>query len=358
MGEGGVASAAAVGPPPGMDVRLSSNESPYGPSPAVMDAIRDRSSSVHIYPDDQSVTLREALAKHELVDPDRVIVGTGSAGLLMDLILHEAGREDPGSVVTFERAFIVYKLGADVAEAPLIEVPVGGRYERDVDDLLAAVDDETRIVLVDNPGNPTGRHLDGDELRYLVDNVPGHVTIAIDEAYHHFASDLRGYATVGELGLEHPRLLVVRTFSKAYAMAGLRVGYLIGPPDLTAPLDAQRVRFNVNSVAQAAAVAALNDEAHLERTVTGTIDGRSRMADGLREIGVPVIEGLGNFVLVELGEPAAPVVEAYARHGVGVRPLAPYQLLQQIRVTVGTPDEVERFLEASRDVLADVSSRS
>lgn len=357
MGEG-VASAAAVGPPPGMDVRLSSNESPYGPSPAVMDAIRDRSSSVHIYPDDQSVTLREALAKHELVDLDQVIVGNGSAGLLMDLILHEAGREDPGSVVTFERAFIVYKLGAQVAEAPLIEVPVGDRYERDVDDLLAAIDAETRIVLVDNPGNPTGRHLTGDELRYLVDRVPERVTIAIDEAYHQFASGQQGYTTVSELGLEHPRLVNVRTFSKAYAMAGLRVGYLVGPPALTTPLDAQRVRFNVNTVAQVAAVAALGDGTHLERTVTGTVDGRARMAEGLRELGVPVIEGLGNFVLIELGEPAAPIVEAYAEHGVGVRPLAPYGLLEQIRVTVGTPEEVDRFLEASADVLTDVSSRS
>lgn len=358
MGEGGVASAAAVGPPPGMDVRLSSNESPFGPSPAVMDAIRDRSSAVHIYPDDQSVTLREALAKQELVDLDRVIVGNGSAGLLMDLILHEAGRDDPGSVLTFERAFIVYKLGAQVAGAPFVEVPVGGRYERAVDDLLGAIDADTRIVLVDNPGNPTGEHLTGDELRHLVDNVPERVTVVIDEAYHHFASGQHGYATVSELDLEHPRLLTVRTFSKAYAMAGLRVGYLIGPPDLTVPLDAQRVRFNVNTVAQAAAVAALGDTTHLERTVTGTLDGRARMAEGLRDIGVPVIEGLGNFVLIELGQPAAPVVQAYAEHGVGVRPLAPYGLLEQIRVTVGTPDEVDRFLEASRDVLSDVATRA
>ncbi len=357
MGEG-TASAAAVGPPPGMDVRLSSNESPYGPSPAVMDAIRDRSSSVNIYPDDQSITLREALAKHELVDLDRVIAGNGSAGLLMDLILHEVGREEPGSVLTFERAFIVYKLGAQVAGAPLVEVPVGERYERDVDDLLAAVDGDTRIVLVDNPGNPTGRHLTGDELRHLVDNIPEDVTIVVDEAYHHFASGQKGYATVSELSLEHPRLATIRTFSKAHAIAGLRVGYLMAPPDVTLPVDAQRVRFNVNTVAQAAAVAALGDLTHLERTVTGTLEGRARMAEGLRGIGVPVIEGLGNFVLIELGEPAAPIVEAYADHGVGVRPLAPYRLLEQIRVTVGTPDEVDRFLEVSRDVLDAVSARS
>ena len=358
MGEGGVASAAAVGPPPGMDVRLSSNESPYGPSPSVIDAIQERSTTAHIYPDDQSIALREAIAKHELADLDRVIVGNGSAGLLMDLILHEAGRDDPGSVVTFERAFIVYKLGAQVVGAPLVEVPVGPRYERDVDDLLAAIDGDTRLVVVDNPANPTGQHLTGDELRYLVDNVPDEVTVAIDEAYHQFAAGQRGYATVAELELEHPRLVVLRTFSKAYAMAGLRVGYLLGPSDLTTRLDAQRVRFNVTSVAQVAAVAALGDQIHLERTVTGTITGRARMAQGLRDIGVPVIEGLGNFVLIELGEAAAPVVEAYAEHGVGVRPLGPYELLEQIRVTVGTEDEVERFLEASRDVLADVASRS
>ncbi len=358
-----VASSAAVGPPPGMRVRLSSNESAFGPSPRAVEAANAAVTDAHRYPDDQSVGLRQAIADHEGIGFDEVAVGTGSAALLMDAIGHEC--RDGGSVVTFERAFIVYRLGARNAGAAYVEAPDGGPataqrrgYERDVDALLDRIDDDTRMVVVDNPGNPTNAHLAGDDLRRLVDSVPARVTLLIDEAYHQFAVGHDGYATVAELGLEHPRLLVTRTFSKAHALAGLRIGYVTGPAELVASLDGWRTRFNVTSPAQAAAIASLADTEHLDRAVAGTIEGRTRMAEGLRELGVPVTDGLGNFVTIELGEPSGPIVDAYARHGVGVRPLAPYRMGEQIRVTVGTPDEVDAFLSASSDVLADVASRA
>lgn len=337
-----------------MDVRLSSNESPFGPSPAVIDAIRDRGPHVHLYPDDQSVTLRAAIAESERVPVERVAVGNGSAALLMDLIAHDSRRargSGAGAVLTYERAFIVYALGAQVAGMRLDEAPLGDRYARDPAALLGLLRDDTRVVCIDNPANPTGAHLTGDELGELLASVPDDVTVVIDEAYHHFASGQRGYATVAQLGVDHPRLLVLRTFSKAFALAGLRVGYLTGPRELVAELDAARTRFNVNAVAQVAAVAALQDRPHLERTITGTVDGRARMVEGLRELGVDVVDGLGNFVLIELGRDAGPVVEAFAAEGVGVRPLAPYRLGQQIRVSVGTPAEVDAFLTAARSVL-------
>jgi histidinol-phosphate aminotransferase len=362
-GGGSVASASAVGPPPGMAVRLSSNESPFGPSPRAVAAANEAVAEANLYPDDQSVELRDALAELEGRSVDEVAVGTGSAALLMDLIAHEC-RDDDVSIATFERAFVVYRLGARNAGARYVEAATGGPatagsdgYARDVDALLGVVDDTTRVVLVDNPGNPTGAHLTGDELRALVAGVPEHVTIVLDEAYHHFATGQRGYATAAELGLDHPRLLVLRTFSKAYALAGLRVGYLTGPAELVASLDAWRVRFNLNAPGQRAAIASLGDTDHLQRTIDGTLEGRQRMADGLRELGVPFTDGLGNFLTLELGTTAAPVVDAYAGHGVGVRPLAPYGMTEQLRVTVGTPDEVDAFLAASRDVLSEVPSR-
>jgi histidinol-phosphate aminotransferase len=361
---GSVASASAVGPPPGMAVRLSSNESPFGPSPRAVAAANEAVAEAHLYPDDQSVELRAALAELEGRSVDEVAVGTGSAALLMDLIGHECRDGDDVSIATFERAFVVYRLGARNAGARYVEAATGGPatadgdgYARDVDALLDVIDDTTRVVLVDNPGNPTGAHLTGDELRALVEGVPEHVTVAIDEAYHHFATGQRGYATAAELGLDHPRLLVLRTFSKAYALAGMRVGYLTGPAELVASLDAWRVRFNLNAPGQRAAIASLADTDHLQRTIDGTLEGRRRMADGLRELGVPITDGLGNFLTLELGTAAAPVVDAYAAHGVGVRPLAPYGMGEQLRVTVGTADEVDAFLTASRDVLSEVPSR-
>jgi histidinol-phosphate aminotransferase len=362
---GDVASSSAVGPPPGMAVRLSSNESLFGPSPRALEAATAAVAEAHLYPDDQSVDLRRAIAEHEGRAFEEVAVGTGSAALLMDVIGHECRDASDASILTFERAFIVYRLGARNAGARYVEVETGGPataagdgYGREVDALLAAIDDTTRVILVDNPGNPTGAHLTGDELEALVAGVPEHVTIVLDEAYHQFASGLHGYETAAERGLSHPRLLSVRTFSKAYALAGLRVGYVAGPADLVGALDGWRVRFNVNAAGQRAAIASLEDIEHLRRTVDGTIEGRRRMAGGLRELGVPFTDGLGNFLTLELGTAAAPIVEAYAEHGVGVRPLAPYRMTEQLRVTVGTSDEVDAFLEASREVLSAVPSRS
>lgn len=358
-----VASSSAVGPPPGMRVRLSSNEAPFGPSPAAIEALRRVAADAHIYPDDQSVALRQALADRDGRELGEVSLGTGSAALLMDLIAHEC--RDGGEVLAYERAFIVYRLGARNAGVSYVEAPTGGPatlttdgYGRDPDALLDRITERTRLVIIDNPGNPTGAHLTGEGLARVIEAIPEDVTVVIDEAYNEFARGQQGFQTVSETGAEHPRLLVTRTFSKAYALAGLRVGYLAGPAELVRSIDSWRARFNVNAAAQAAALAALADEEHLQRTVEGTRAGRERMAQGLRELGIPFTNGLGNFLTFELGTAAAPIVEGYAEHGVGIRPLAPYGMTEQIRATVGRPEEVEDFLAASRQVLADVPSRT
>ena len=348
-----------------MAVRLSSNESPFGPSPQAIEAIRRAAAEAHRYPDDQSTELRERLAHHEGVEVAQVAVGTGSAGLLMDAVAHACAGTDDATVLSFERAFVVYRLAARNAGADYLEASTAGAatperdgYARDVDALLSLIDERTRAVLVDNPGNPTGAHLTGEQLRRLVEGVPERTTVVVDEAYHDFAAGQRGYATAAELGLTHPRLVVTRTFSKAHALAGLRVGYVVGPADLVADLDAWRVRFNVTATAQAAALASLDDEEHVAAGVRSTLEGRERMASRLRGLGVPFTDGLGNFLTVELGCPAVEVVEDFARRGIGVRPLAPYGMDETIRVSVGTPEEVDAFLDAAGEVLAEVPSRA
>lgn len=352
-----------VGPPVGARVRLSSNESPFGPSPAAITAMQDTLGESHRYPDDQSVALRSALADHEDVALEQVAVANGSAALLMDLVPHLCGPND--EVLAYAHSFIVYRLGAKNAGANYVEVQDGGPaasgtdgYTRDVDELLAGVTDRTKLILIDNPGNPTGAHLTGEQLTQLIGQVPDRVTVVIDEAYHHFATGQRGYLPVRELGLTHPRVLSLRTFSKAHALAGMRVGYIVGPADIVQSLDARRPRFNVTSAAQAAAVASLADRDHLQRTIDGTLAGRDRMAAGLRDLGVPFTDGLGNFLTVECGTPAGPIVEAYGQAGVGVRTLGPYGMDEQFRATIGTPDETEAFLRVSAQVLAEVPSRA
>lgn len=351
-----------VGPPVGARVRLSSNESSFGPSPQAITAMQATLTEAHRYPDDQSVALRQALAQHEDVAFEQVAVANGSAALLMDLVPFLCGPGD--EVLAFAHSFIVYRLGAKNAGAEYVEVADGGPatgerdgYARDVDALLAAVTDRTRLIVIDNPGNPTGAHLTAAELTRLIAAVPGHVTIAVDEAYHHFATGQRGYATVAELDHDHPRVLTLRTFSKAFALAGMRIGYVTGPAEIVAPLDAYRPRFNVTVTSQAAAVASLDDTDHLRHTVEGTLAGRARMAAGLRELGVPFTDGLGNFLTVECGTAAAPIVAAYGAQGIGVRTLPPYGMDEQFRVSIGTPDETEEFLAVSAKVLAEVPSR-
>lgn len=334
-----------------MRVRLSSNESPFGPSPAAVEAARRVLSDAHRYPDDQSRELRAALARHHGVTPVDVAVGTGSAALLMDLIPSlSVGANEP-EVLAFARSFVVYRLAAENVGARYREVADAGEG-RDVGSILDALGPDTRVVVIDNPGNPTGAHLTGDALRQLVEALPAPVTLVVDEAYHHFARGQRGYRTVAELGLQRPNVVTLATFSKAYALAGLRVGYALGDPSVIGPLDARRTRFNVTATGQAAALASLGDAEHLERTVRGTLAGRARMEEALTALGVRFTAGLGNFVTLELGVPSAPVVDAFATHGVGVRPLGPYGMDEHVRVTVGTPEEVDAFLAAAERVLA------
>lgn len=341
----------AVGPPPGMRVRLSSNESPVGPSPKAVAAAQASLAEVHLYPDDQSKALRARLAEFEGVTTEQVAVANGSAALLMNFVDHQC--QDGGAVLAYERSFIVYRLAARNAGAAYVEAPTGGPatvgqdgYARDAQSLLDKIDDQTRVIIVDNPGNPTGVHLTGQELTRLVEGVPDHVTILVDEAYYQFAAGDRGYQTVAELGLDHPRLFVTRTFSKAYGMAGFRVGYLTGPTELVAEIDAWRPRFNLTVPAQAAALAAIDDTDHLASTVEVTTAGRERLAAALTAAGIPFTNSLGNFLTIETPGPSDDAVAAFAEQGIGVRPLAPYGMVNQVRVSIGKPHEIDEVIAA------------
>lgn len=363
-----IASSSAAGPPPGMRVRLSSNESPYGPSPAALEAATAAAAQSHLYPDDQSIDLRQLLADQAGLDLDQVAVGNGSAALLMDALACLARPTEAGEiaeVLAFERSFVVHRLGARNAAARYVEAPDGGPavgdqegYAREPEALLERVTDATRVVVIDNPGNPTAAHLSGPELSTLLTELPEHVIVLVDEAYHDYAADDPSYSTSAELDVDRDNVLVTRTFSKAHGLAGMRIGVLTGPADLVGQVDGWRARFNLTAPSQAAAIASLGDRDHLVDGVKRTLEGRHRMADHLRAMGVPLTAGVGNFVTVELGEEATRVVEAYATRGIGVRPLQPYGMHAQIRVSVGSPDEVDAFLEASDELLADVPSRA
>lgn len=351
-----VGAAAAMGPPVGMRVRLSSNESPFGPSPRAIQAATKALHEAHRYSDDQARALRLRLAELANTNISQVAIANGSAAALMEAITYGCIGHENAEVLAFARAFVVYRLAAQNVGARYVEVagtPVdvpGEPEHRDVADLLAAITPHTRVIVIDNPGNPSGSHLTGEQLAHLIAATPPHIMLIIDEAYHQFAEGLKGYQTVASLSVTHPRLVTAHTFSKAYALGGMRIGVLYGSEQVISEIDARRPRFNVTAPAQAAALASLDDTDHLAFTIKESIAGRERLAAGLGAMGVHYTEGLGNFVAVDFGTPADPVIAAYATKGIGIRTLVPYGMVHQARVSVGTSEEVDAFLQATGDL--------
>jgi len=328
-------------------VKLASNENPLGPSPRALEAARAALAALARYPDGHGHALREAIAARHGVEPACVVLGNGSNDVL-DLVARAF--LGPGTeAVMSEHAFAVYPIATRAAGAEPVVAPAAA-YGHDLEAMAARVGARTRVVWIADPNNPTGTRLDPAALRDFLGALPPHVIAVVDEAYHEYA------APPGEAGAlawvrELPRLVVTRTFSKAHGLAALRVGYAVAAPEVAEILDRVRQPFNVNAVAQAAARAALADEAHIARSVALNREGMRQLEAGLRDLGLEWIPSAGNFLCVDTGREAAAVYQALLREGVIVRPVAGYGLPRHLRVTVGLPDENRRFLEALGRVL-------
>ena len=331
-------------------VKLASNESPLGPSPLVLEAVRAAAAALHRYPDDDVYTLRHRLAERHGVHADEVCLGHGS-NQLIDLIVRAFAAPDEHAVLG-DPSFSCYRLQLKAANVPFTEVPMRDGLFWDLPQLLAAVRPETKLVFLDNPGNPISTHINGAELRAFLRELPESVVAVVDEAYIDFvtASD---YTSAFELRRERERLLILRTFSKAYGLAGLRLGYAIGPAVMLSYLKRIGVPFSVNSLAQVAALAALDDRAHLERCVTLNSTERARLSEGLTKLGLSVAPSQTNFVCVHVDRAAGLVYEALLHAGVIVRPFGP-PLDRHLRISVGLPDENDRLLAVLPEALAKV----
>ena len=327
-------------------VKLASNENPLGPSPHALEAARAVLGTAHRYPDGAAYALRDRLAAFHGVRSDEVLQGAGSNELL-DLVVRTFAT--PAHHVVFgEPAFVVYRIAALSGGVPFTAVPLAA-HVHDLPAMAAAVRPETRILFVANPNNPTGTHVGRSAVETLLREVPPEVIVVMDEAYFEYA-DAPDYPNSLALRGLRERLIVMRTFSKVYGLAGLRVGYAIGPAPLIDYMNRVRAPFNVSAPAQAAAIAALDDHAHL--VASRELNGRERARLGaeLRGMGLAVAPSQANFVLVDLGRPVRPVYDALLRHGVIVRPFG--SLPTSLRVTVGLPRENDRFLSALHKVLA------
>jgi histidinol-phosphate aminotransferase len=329
-------------------VELGSNENPYGASPLARQAVIDALASIHIYPDPLGGDLKRALAAKHGVDTSRILLGNGSHELLMQFAQVFAGPGD--DVVASKFGFAVYSLAAQAAGARLQPAPAHGREHpmprgHDLAALRAAIGPRTKLVYLANPNNPTGTWFGGDDFAAFLEDVPDNVIVVVDEAYAEFV-DAPDYASALPLTARHRNLIVTRTFSKAYALAGLRVGFAIADPGLIAVMERVRESFNVNAVGLAAAEAALADTAHLQASLAGNAAQRAELAEALRARGLKVSPSQTNFLLVEFGADASRIEANLVTGGVVLRPMVGYGLGECLRITVGTEDENRRLLEA------------
>jgi histidinol-phosphate aminotransferase len=327
--------------------KLASNENPYGPSHRAIEAVAGASLDLHRYPDPRGYDLKQALAAHHGVTTTELGLGNGSNELI-DLICRVfASRGE--HVVFGHPSFPCYRIGAIAQELSYTAVPLRDHLHWSVDDLLAAVGPATKLLFVANPNNPTGSYIASQELERLLRSLPERVLAVIDEAYVQYAS-AADFTAATELRHTRQRLAILRTFSKAYGLAALRVGYVIAAPEIVIHLDRLRAPFNVGTAGQVAALAALGDQAHLRASVEATIRSRSELCRELEASGLRVAPSQANFVLVDVGESGRAVYDALLREGIIVRPMGE-PLEPWIRVTVGLPAENERFLRSLRLVL-------
>ena len=330
-------------------IRLSGNTAPHGPSPAAIAAIREVASEVHLYPDRQSNNLSQMFGDIEGVDPSEVAPTAGSAGAILDLVRQAAN--GTGKLVAYDQSFHLYSRAASYAGAAYDTVPVGTSFERDIEAFLDHIDDDARVAIIDNPPNPTSDTLKPDELDWLLTRISNDTLVILDEAYHHFADGQPGYASMMNSRDVHPRLIVTRTMSKAFGLAGQRIGYAVGPADILAPLKVQRIPFSITNTSEAAAIAALEDEAHTAKNIAAVAAAKQRMTVSLRELGLVVLETNGNFILVRVAN-KADVVAAFKDRGILVNGLGLYNMPDFIRVSAGSPADVLAFLDAAVDVLS------
>jgi len=329
-------------------IKLASNENPLGPSPKAVSAIGAALPKLALYPEGGAPQLRAALAEKLRVDPEQLIFGNGSDQVIEILCRAFAG---PGTeVILSQYAFAAYGIAARAVAATVREAPAQA-FAHDLDAMAGLINGRTRLIFIANPNNPTGTWRRATELERFLASVPAHALVVIDEAYAELMDD-PDYPDALQFLRRFENVVVLRTFSKAYGLAGLRCGYGVARAELIALLERLRQPFNVNSLAQVGALAALEDREHLAATQDNNRKGLRQLHAGILALGLTTLPVAGNFITFFAPGGGQRVYEALLRRGVIVRPLEPYGLSEYLRVSVGTPEENQRFLQSLGEVLS------
>ena len=328
-------------------VKLASNENPLGPSPMAMAAVQNAIAGLHRYPDGSGHAFMQDLARHLGCPPEALVMGNGSddiIALLVTTLLRPGQR-----AVMPQPSFLMYEIAVKAVGAVPVFVPLRS-LAIDLEAMRRAVTDDTRMIFLCNPNNPTGTIIRGDDFDRFLVSLPSDVVVVLDEAYIEFVREATCLQGMAYLGHGHP-IVTLRTFSKLYGLAGLRVGYGVMPPELAGYLNRIRQPFNVNTLAQIGARAALQDRAFVDRTLRTVHDGLTFMFEALSGMDVRCFPTHSNFFLIDVGRDAETVFQAMLRQGVIVRSMKSYGFPQYIRVNVGMPEENQRFIEALQAVL-------
>jgi histidinol-phosphate aminotransferase len=335
-----------VGMPARDIIKLASNENPLGPSPAALKAMQHILANINLYPDGNAFYLKNKLAEKLSVQPANLILGNGSNEII-EFVGH-AFMQPGVDVVVSQYCFAIYPLTAKLFGANLITVPAKN-HGHDLPAMLKAITPQTRVIFVANPNNPTGTAVSKTELLEFANQVPANVLLVIDEAYIEFLDDPADFIPEIRRG-QKTNVLLMRTFSKIFGLAGLRLGYGTGHPELITALEKIRQPFNINSIAQAGALAALDDADHMRRTRENNATGLKLYVETFEKLGLKFVHSAANFILVRVGE-GQRVFEALQKLGVIVRPMGGYQLPEWIRISVGTPEQNQRCIESLKKCL-------
>jgi histidinol-phosphate aminotransferase len=336
-----------LGLPAAEIIKLASNENPFGPSPLALAAMEKAINQSHLYPDGNAFYLRRKLADKLGVEPTNLIFGNGSNDII-EFVGH-ALLDGNSEVVVSQYCFAVYPIVTALFGAKLVTVPAK-KFGHDLPAMVRAITPRTKIVFVANPNNPTGTHAEREEVVHLINSVPPNVLLVMDEAYIEFMDDAMDLLPLVRRG-DFPNLLLMRTFSKIYGLAGLRIGYGVGHPDMIGALEKIRQPFNTNALAQAGAMAALDDAEHIGRTRANNASGLHFYERAFKGLGLEYVPSVTNFILVKVGD-GQRVFGELQKRGVIARPMAGYQLPEWIRISIGTAAENTKCVAALKEVIS------
>lgn len=329
-------------------IKLASNENPLGASPEAIIAAQKAMQGIHLYPDGSGYQLKQALAQRFNILPSQITLGNGSDNVLS--LIAQAFVQPQHDIVISQYAYSTFAIIASAVGANVITVPAKN-WAHDLSHITQSLTANTQLIFLANPNNPTGTWFSASELVKLLEAVPAHVLVVSDEAYSEYIEDA-DYPDTIKLQQKYPNLIVTHTFSKIYALAGLRVGYAISHPDIADMLNRIRLPFNVSTPALAAAVAALHDHQHFQKSLELNRRGKAQLTAAFTRLNLDYIPSIGNFIAVDVGRDAKEVYQALLRQGVIVRPLDPYNMPNHLRITIGLSEQNEFFIRALTKVLA------